>query len=492
MAPCNNLLRCLAPAVFLAGGLVSGAELVPVPAVDLETMEPAIRQQLEGYRQLTEAAGAAAEDHGTLAQLYHLYGMRPQAAACYANARALAPEDPSWPYLQALLHQSAGEIDRAAALLEQVVALAPERVPELLLPALIRLGDLRLDDGRPEPAAELFRQALAVEPSSSAAYWGAGRAASANGDAVGAAGHFERALGLQPAASIVHYPLALAYRRLGDLERARAHLERRGMREVAFPDPPFERLNDMSTLASFRLVRALAAKREGFSAAELFSTTLSLLSPVDGALEQLEQVLATWPEERLAAGAGERGRLHYAAGVLAVPRGRDETAGGHFRKAVALAPELLDARIKLANVVARQGDFAAAVAQLSIVLDREPSHAGARLKRAAALSAMGRPREAARDLERLAGAEPENPEVRWRLAAALEQLGRGEAAVLHYLAAARLDTSAEQRARACLRAARLLRQLGRPEEARRQLERALELQPDLEEAREELAFRPGH
>ncbi len=472
---------------IITAGMARGVELVPVPPVDLGTMESAVRQQIEGFSELAAAPGATAGDHGTLAQLYHLYDLREQAAACYANARKLAPDELEWPYYQALLHQTAGEIDRAVPLFEEVIARAPELLPELLQPSLIRLGDLRLDGDLPELARELFERVLAADPASAVAHYGAGRAAAAAGDAGGAVRSFERALELQPAASSVHYPLALAYRRLGDLELARAHLEKRGARAVVFPDPLFERLNDMSTLASFRLVRALAAKREGFSAEELFSYTLSLLSQVEGALEQLEQVLAEWPEERRAADAQERARLHYAAGVLAVPRGRDPAAGEHFRSAVALAPDLLDARIKLANVAARQGDFAAAVAQLSIVLDRESSRNDARLKRAAALSAMGRPREAARDLKRLTDAEPENPEIHWRLAVTLEQLGRGEDAIEHYLAVARLDTSIEQRALASHRAALQLRLLGQIEQARELLERALELDPGFLEAQQELA-----
>ncbi len=476
--------------LLVTAGIMRGVELVPVPPVDLGTMEPAVRQQIEGFRGLAAAPAATAGDHGTLAQLYHLYGLREQAAACYANARALAPDQLEWPYYQALLHQAAGDIDRAVVLLEEVAARAPELLPELLQPSLIRLGDLRLDADLPERARELYERALAADPVSAAAHFGAGRAAAAAGDAGDAVRYFERALELQPAASSVHYPLALAYRRLGDLERARNHLAQRGARAVVFPDPLFERLNDLSTLASFRLVRALAAKREGFSAEELFSYTLSLLSQVDGALEQLEQDLAEWPEERRASDAQERARLHYAAGVLAVPRGQDQAAGEHFRSAVALAPDLLDARIKLANVAARQGDFAAAVAQLSIVLDRESSRHDARLKRAAALSAMGRPREAARDLQRLTDAEPENPEIHWRLAVTLEQLGRGEDAIEHYLAVARLDTSIEQRALACHRAARQLRLLGQLDRARELLERALELVPGFREAEEELADLP--
>ena len=480
-------VRLVLAALSLAAGFSAAAELEPVPRPDLSAMEEAIGLQLDGsWRLVEEATGrgqaARAEAYGTLGQLYHLYGMDRSAAACYRNARLLAPEDLQWPYYLALLYSRAGEVERAAARLEEVLALAPDH-----LPSLIRMGELHLDANRPADAAAFFRRALDVDGAAAAGHYGAGKAAAVRGDHAAAVGHFEWTLELQGEASIVHYPLALSLRRLGKVERARVHLEQRGVREVAVPDPLAARLADLSTLAAFRLVRALAAKEEGFSAAELLGTTLSLLARVSGAVEQLEQVLAGWPEERLGADAAQRARLHYAAGALRVHRGQDDQAVRHFRAAIALAPDLLDARVKLANVLARRRAYPEAVAQLSIALERDPGLSEARIKRAASLLAIGRPREAARDLERLEISQPHNPEVRFRFAVALEQLGRQRQAVDRYLAAARLETSVAQQALAHYRAARLLRALADPRAARSHYRRALELQPSLAAAAHELA-----
>lgn len=466
-------------------------DLLPLPRPDLTRMEEEIRRQIEALsglieeragEQNQEAAASLAEAYGTLGQLYHLYDLREAAAVCYRNARALAPAELGWPYYLALLHASAGDSAVAREHFGVVLELSPEH-----LPSLVRLGEIELADGDADGALGLFHRALVVDSRTAAAHFGAGKALAARGDFASAIEAFKRALALQPGATIVHYPLALAYRRLGDLDRARHHLEQRGLREVDLHDPWFQRLGEMSTLASFRLLRGLAAKSEGFSSSELMGYALSLLARVEGAPEQLEQLLATWPAAQLATSAAERGRLHYALGGLLVHRGRDDEATRHFRSAVALAPSLLDARIKLANVRARHGAFADAVAQLSIALERQPSLSDARLKRAAALSAMNRPREALRDLERLVTELPENPEVRFRAGAAKEALDRAPEAVDDYLAAARLETTAEQKAAAHYRAGEVLQRLGALERARGQYQEALAERPDFDPARRALA-----
>ena len=279
--PCRSPL---VPALLLVSLLFGGAafgnssasadELAPVPRPDLRTLEETIQLQIDGMWDLLEQRSSepprvVGEGYGALGQLYDLYGMAEPAIACYRNAAVLMPEDPRWPYYLAVLHSTAGEVEAAAGRLAEVLELAPEH-----LPSLVRLGRLHLAANRMEDAAAAFRRALAVNGAAAAAHYGAGKAAAGLGDHAAAVEHFEKTLELQPEASIVHVPLALSLRRLGAVERARSHLEQRGLREVEVEDPLLDRLGEMLTLAAFELVRGLAAKTDGFSAAEFLGYTL--------------------------------------------------------------------------------------------------------------------------------------------------------------------------------------------------------------------------
>lgn len=64
--------------------------------------------------------------------------------------------------------------------------------------ALNNLGNLALDDGRPDEAVGFYRRALASGPRFAAAHYNLGRALAAQGDHAGAARHLREALGLDP------------------------------------------------------------------------------------------------------------------------------------------------------------------------------------------------------------------------------------------------------------------------------------------------------
>lgn len=468
--------------------------LSPIPPVDLERLEPALRAQIEAAHRVVETlwqggspqAEELARAYATLGRLYQVYNMEKAAEAALGNARRLAPDDLRWTYSLALLYQEQGADEKAMAQLQSVLEADPRD-----LASLLRLGELHLSLGQAPAAAALFRRAIDVDDGSAAAHYGAARAAAALGETESAIAGFERTLALEPGASIVHYPLAQAYRRAGDLERARLHIEKRGLVEVSFADPRARELEDLTTLASFELVRALARKREGFVEEDFLGYTLSLLARFEGAIDELEGLLESWPGAT-AENAEERGRLHYALGGLLVHRGLDARAADHFRRAVDLAPALEDARVKLANTLARSGSYAEAAAELSGLLAQNPSHHTARLKRVAALMALDRNLEAREDLEVLVEAQPDNSEVRFRLGLVLEQVQRPEEAIAHYRAAARTSVTPDQGAHAHYRAGRLLIRQTVFHEARTELEAALALNAEHVEARMDLANLLGH
>lgn len=460
-------------------------DLLPLPRPDLSEMEPGLVRQIEGVSEVVEELLRSGGDrnqllaaYGALGHLYAYYEVSDAARVCYENGRRLAPEDFRWPYYLGWLQGDLGEDEEALQLFLEAHRLAPRDVP-----TLVRLGNLELDLDDPDQAVGYFRQALDIEPDLAAGWWGLGRVAALRGEHREAIRAFEKTLELEPEAGVVHYALAQSLRAVGDLEAARESLGRYNRGKVRFPDPLVDRIGETSALSSLDLVRSLAARRDAFPDLKFLSYTLAFLADMQGATDHLAKELATWPAERREADRLQRARLYYALGGLLVHQGEQAEAMQHFRTALELAPDLDDARIKLANGLAREGRFSEAVEALSAVLEREPNNTAALLKRAASWMGLERWGEAAKDLRRLERSDPSSHEVEYRLAVCLERLGRPEEALPRYQAAGRLDPEPERAARARLQAADLLLRRGSEGEAAEELDRALELVPGLLEAR---------
>lgn len=477
----------LAPSAAAAEG-DRAVDLLPLPDSGRDRLEPGLADQIERLEDLidqrlsTSEPTELAETFATLGHLYLYYGMPHPALTCYENARRLDPDKPDWSYYSAFLLEDLGETRRAIELLEEVLRIEPDDPA-----ALLRLGNLYLDADRPDAAGARFRRALELDPGLAAGWYGLGRVAGRRGDHSSAVEHFRKALELQPEADLVYYGLAQSLRRLGRVDEAREALSRRGTRRVQFPDPRVKRLSETTALSSLELVRSLAGDREGVPDEKFRSYALSQLDGVDGAVERLEEMLARWPEERREADRVPRARLHDGLAALLAHQGRPEEARRHLRRALELAPDLTAARSQLADLLARDRRYEEAVELLSTVLERDPGNAGARLERAAARMALGRWREAADDLLAVERVDPTNFEVQGRLATTLERLGQAREAIDHYREAARLEPSVARAARAHTQAAVLLLQTDREEEALSELERAVELDPALLEARLTLA-----
>lgn len=455
------------PASHLPG---PGAVPMAVPEPPLESMEPAVRSQLEEQRRVvrklaTDAdADADAETgegpharelghaFGELGRLYHAYDLFDAAAAAYRNARRLEPGEPRWPYLLALVEESRGRLEDAeatlAALLESDSVPAPA-----LAPVLVVRGRLLVDLGSREAARESLERAVEIEPDHAAALFELGRLAAEEGDAASAAKLFERVLELQPQASLVHYPLAQAYRKLGRPDEARAQLERRGNERVAAADPWLEEVHALASgsaahraLGGFawregRLEDAVAEYRRAVEAdpASIVSRrdlafVLAQAGHVDEALGELRVAAEARPDNAL---------LHHATGVLESQRGDLAAARKTLERAVVLDPGYEDARWDLAQVLAGLDRPAEAAAQLEAVLAINPNRQEARKLRAVVLARAGRLEEAEAELERAVAADPEDVELRLELARLAEHLGHAALALEQRRAVAALATSQE-------------------------------------------------
>jgi tetratricopeptide (TPR) repeat protein len=502
--PAGALRRAFAAALAavvcaLAVGRAAGAgapELVPVPVPDLAEMEPAVAAQLAEQRRLLETLRAApeaddealAEAFGATGRLYLLHELVELAAACFANAEALAPDDFRWPYLRGIVAARRGELEAGVAAFRRALEDRPGEAT-----ALLRLGMAELARGRLEEASTALTAASAHEPLRAATHFELGRIAQSRGEAATAARHFEDALALQPEAIQLHYPLALAYRDLGDRARAEEHLARAGRGRISFPDPLLDDLAELSRGTSMHLFNAGAALATG---------------RIDDAISEYRQALAKDPDnvqaaQGLAGALARDGQLEAAVtayrrtfelapedpatrsdlGMLLLASGRLDEAARELTTAVALAPDFAPAHAHLAALYARTGRFAEALDALERLLALRPEDLDARRQRAVVLLEVSREGEAIAALEALAAADPADAASRLHLGRALAVRGEAERARQAFgeVLVAAGDNSALA-ARAHLGLARL--RTG--DEALRHLEAAVAAAPAWAEARYEL------
>ena len=203
-----------------------------------------------------------------------------EAAISYGHAEALVGDDPRWPYLRAHAFLRMGDRPAAIAALERVLKLRPAD-----LPSLVWLGEAYLDEGRLDLAQSAFARALAVQPESAAALFGAGRTAMARQAYAEAVQQMEHALAADPRASAIHYPLAMAYRATGDAAKVEAHLRLRGSVSPGLDDPLMVADGDILESAVAMEGRGMAALRAADFAAAAAAFRKGLeFSPDDSSL----------------------------------------------------------------------------------------------------------------------------------------------------------------------------------------------------------------
>jgi tetratricopeptide (TPR) repeat protein len=526
LAPLDSAPAARAP---VASGPLDATALLPPPALalpelDLAGVDAAVRGQLGALRRRVEQLSAAGADPRLLAEAYGelgaaclVYALRTAATSALAEAQSRAPDDPRWPYYLGVAHEEDGRLDEAARHLARALELAPvDRA------ALLRLARVELARHQLPRARALYERALAHDPDSAAAHHGLGRIARLEGDPRQAVERYARALELQPAAGAVHYELALAYRDLGRAEESRAHLARRGPGKVSFPDPLMERLGSLAVGSAHAMARAASALAAGRAdeavrwyrvavdqapgdraALGALASVLAASGRVAEAIELYRRVLELDPEDHqahynlgslLARGAaGEEGIAHLRRAVELAPRyvdahvnlavaldrlGRHDEAMVHYDRALALDPEAADVRVGRARLRLRLGDTAAATVDLREVASRaaDPSQRAAALALLGSLQLrQGADAEAIAALREAVALDAGLLPARLELARALARQQRWDEIVVQLDAALAVAPRTES---AHLARALALLMDGRDAEARRGLERGLELLPD--------------
>jgi tetratricopeptide (TPR) repeat protein len=381
--------------------------LRPVSLPDLSGVAPSAQAQIrERYVLLTEqtarpqrSAADVANAYGELGKILMAADHRDSAEPCFLDAQALAPGDFRWPYFLAHLYRQSGDLTRSIASFNRALQIRPDDVD-----ALVWLGNLELDQGRPEAAEQKFAKALSIEPTSLSARFGLGRAALARQDYHRAVEYLESVSAQDPQASGVHYSLGMAYRGLGDAAKADAHLRLRQDRPILPADPLIVELGQLLESPQNYESRGIEAlnNKDWPGAAALFrkglelapdhtalrhrlGTALYMMGDVRGAQDQFERVVRASPDFFLA---------QYSLGVLLQASGRHRDAIARFSSTLKSKPDYTDARLRLASSLRRSGRVTEALLEYQRVLAGSEDNTEARIGYAMALVQLRRCEEA--------------------------------------------------------------------------------------------------
>lgn len=427
----------------ICGGLVGcgpeAHEPLPEPP-GLADFDPAVQEQ---YRQLTaelEGLDGRADDaelaeaYGRLGMWHQVYRLLDVAEVAYGRARALAPEEPRWPYYLGMLFDSHGEPQEARAYFEDALELAPgsEATRVHLAEQLFELGEW-------EEARAHLEAALESDPRCVRCRVALAKVRMEQDDPQRAIELLEEALRIQSSSNEIRHALGLAYRAAGLVERARAHLElARSDGQVDYlrmKDPWSRALLDLDVGYSGNFRRG----REALSQGRYRVAQRLFLEAVEGNPEVIEGHLGlvrSWmalgqPTEayRVSSVLLERfpseARAPYAHGEVCtqLPEHADE-AEAWFQRAIELQPDFVPAHISLADLARSRGDEAAAAELLGRASALAPEDASLLNRWARALDRAGRRQDAIGALE--AGLERELDKP-WGSRLLLEELKEAQA-----------------------------------------------------------------
>ncbi len=409
----------------------AAAEVVLADTAAME-LEPPLFQRLQERSRAVSENPRSADAWGKLGLAYGVHNLEP-AAVFYRQAMELDPDDFRWPYFRGI-----GEFigDQRGALndFERAAALQPEYAPVHVYLGRGYLKLERLDDAR-----RSFERAVELDDTLIRAHIGLGRVAIATDDAREAQVHLERAIALRPRTGEAHLMLAEATRRLGDADRA-AQLEAIGARRPGL-EPMFDPAWAEATMRegvtlSWTNVRAenLMARGQPAEARRQWE---------DAVRDQPQSALAHAKLGRMYARTGDLNLAHDTLlhaieldqeeilahanlGWVRQQRGESELAIASYRRVLDLDPNNHVIRNDLGALLYATGEVDEGLALLRMSAANLDRHARAQFNLAFALSDASEFAEAATRMEHVLGLAPEFGLARLTYAGILAQLGRLE------------------------------------------------------------------
>jgi Flp pilus assembly protein TadD len=380
--------------------------------------------------------------------------------------------------------QSAGQLDQAARLYQQIVKQSPEEIEALRL-----LGVVYLKQGRPAEAEAVLQRLVRLAPGLDEPHVNLGVSLSQLGRPEEAVVHFREAVRLQPKVALYYNNLGNALRSLGQLDEAVAQLQQALRLRPNYPEA-------LSNLA-------LVAQAQGQFADRLSHLQAALrLRPDDLALWQSLADAHLHRKQMAEAETAYRRALridpnHTACltglGVALLGQQRWPEATQHFhavlpRLAAPDGPEAAALHAEVHNflgvALAGQGQLAEAVEHYRTALGYQPDRAAALSNLGLTLGKLYRHAEAIAALTEAVRLEPGFAEAHGNLGLALLECNRETEALMSLRRAIQLrPDSAKEHSNL----GNVLMDLGRPDDARPCFEEALRLEPNNAECHKQIA-----
>lgn len=368
-----SVILALSLAGVLAGPAQAQRSTAPtLPVIETSHLPGDAGKAISIAYEAARSQPADPEKVGRLAMVLHAWEQSDAAAAAYAAVRSLAPEVSRWWHLAGLLETARGRHADALPLFEGATKLDPSNPAPRLRLAEARLETLDLD-GSESLLVELTREPHTTAP----AEYALGRIAMLRGDAARSLEHLNRAVAAYPDFGAAHYSRALAYRRLG---------------------------------------RAAEAEQ---------------------ALRQQQKCIPCWPAVEDPIGASvaavrDDARAVLTRGLRLDAGGNDEGAVKAHEEALALSPDLVQARLNLITLYGRTGRWSEADAQYRRVLGDGGSVGQAHAAYAQVLLAQRRAADAVVVFQQALAANPADARSRNGLGLALEMAGDAPGAMAAY------------------------------------------------------------
>jgi tetratricopeptide (TPR) repeat protein len=371
------------------------ANLAGFDAVAVERIEVALASLAADPRR--------AQAWGVLGMVYASERQRGLAAECYRTAARLEPEQPKWPYHEAIVLAQTGALHEAITALERSLALEPSYPP-----SHARLGQFRLDLGDLDGAERAFRRAIELDSTYPGGRLGLARVALQRERHAEAVALLEELCKEDPEDGTFRHLLSVARRESGGTAALPS--------EAVLADVELKVWNDPWAQ------EARAFRREP---AMIMVAQLLQSGDAAGALALLE-------EERARGKSIEETALHFASALRLL--GRVDEALRELEPVLAREPDNTQALMLQVHLFDERGDEAGALAAVERVARLQPTFGGAFAIKARKLAKLGAHAEAVEAYRRAIELGVDDLELRVGLGNALIVLKRWPEARAHFTA----------------------------------------------------------
>jgi tetratricopeptide (TPR) repeat protein len=387
------------------------------PVVDLTGVDPAVCRAVESARAAILQSPDSADAWGKLGMVLMSHGLPVEASrACLAQAERLEPRQPRWPYLQAVLVITANP-DAAIPKLQRAVDLCdcdPD-APRL------QLGEVLLDRGRFDQAADQFHRIIQKQPNNARASLDLGRLAYEKGDLSKSISYLEQCLSSEYTRRAANLLMAQVHERLGNKSAAEQAVRQAAdlPKDTAWPDRFQDDVDRHQVGKQVMLARAdrLIHQAHYPDALRLLQRTVqdypdsawawvmtgrahlgsNNLPAAERALREATKLGPDVPE------------AHYFLGVALILQKQYPASADCFRKATELRPDFPLAYYNLGHSLKEQGDDAGAIAAFRTAINCKPDEGRAHFNLAKLLVKRGQKDEALVHLRHAVRLNPSDP-----------------------------------------------------------------------------------